>query len=328
MPRILADAKQRGLEDSSSAVHSLSSPVQKYGPNRQPRASPLHLAQCAELALIAEAELTPKPALVDRRGSGAHRDMSLPTLLRSASVLTPFFAEMARAAERSEPNQALRERLALIGRNAESAMLQATGGSNTHRGAIWVLGLLTAAASLCSRSDHQPSVIAELAGRIASLPDRAAPKRASHGLTVQRIYGVTGARGEASQGFPNVMLAGLPMLRDRRAQGANEQITRIDTLLSIMTRLDDTCLLYRGGREALLVAQRGASSILDIGGAGTVAGMAKMLDLDRELLELNASPGGSADLLAATLFLDSLEHDLNGLPSHLMTKALNGHLRV
>ena len=98
------------------------------------------LGSLARQALIAEAELTPKPGLVDRRGSGAHTDLSLDLMRRSARVLEPFFTDMASAAEGRVPDRDLRAELAAIGRDAERAMYKATEGANSHKGAIWILG--------------------------------------------------------------------------------------------------------------------------------------------------------------------------------------------
>src|SRR5258708_34347067 len=108
----------------------------------------MRLAGLAGQAMIAEAELTPKPGLVDRRGAGVHTDLSLSLMKCSAFAIEPYFYEMAFISEGAHPSQALRERLAVMGRDAERAMLQATGGSNSHKGAIWILGLLVSAAAL------------------------------------------------------------------------------------------------------------------------------------------------------------------------------------
>src|SRR6267143_1287870 len=213
------------------------------------------LAYLASQSLIAEAELTPKPGLVDRRGPGAHTDLSLSIMKLSALAIEPYFREMAFVSEGSHPSQALRERLALIGRDA----------------------------------------------------DRATPRLVSHGDIVTKRYGATGARGEALGGFPHVVDIGLPTLRAKRAKGATESVARLDTLLSIMARLDDTCLLYRGGEGSLLTAKAGAAAVERAGGSGTEIGRQKLFHLDRRLLELGVSPGGCGDLLAATLFLDAVE---------------------
>ena len=263
------------------------------------------LGALALQALIAEAELTPKPGLVDRRGSGAHSDLSLDLMRQSARVLEPFFADMASAAEGRVPDRDLREELAAIGRDAERAMYKATEGANSHKGAIWILGLLVAAAA--QRDDLNAKEIAAAAGAIARLPDRACLNIVTHGDIVGNRYGVAGARGEACQGFPHVVRFGLPTLRKKRKAGFREEVCRLDALLAIMSRLDDTCLLYRGGIEALNVAKAQARAVLLAGGYGSSQGRIEAGDLDRELSARQLSPGGSADLLAATIFLDAVE---------------------
>jgi len=269
------------------------------------------LACFASQSLIAEAELTPKPGLVDRRGPGAHTDLSLSIMKLSALAIEPYFREMAFVSEGSHPSQALRERLALIGRDAERAMFKATNGSNSHKGAIWILGLLVSAAALQVHDEVAAFQIAATAKEIASFADRATPRLVSHGDIVTKRYGATGARGEALGGFPHVVDIGLPTLRAKRAKGATESVARLDTLLSIMARLDDTCLLYRGGEGALLTAKAGAAAVERAGGSGTEIGRQKLFHLDRRLLELGVSPGGCGDLLAATLFLDAVERRQN-----------------
>ena len=263
------------------------------------------IASLARQALITEAELTPKPALVDRRGSGAHNDLSLELMRGSATALEPYFAAVASCSQGRDLDSDLRSDLASIGRDAEDAMYKATCGSNTHKGAIWILGLFVAA--VARRVGQNAREIATTAGAIARLPDRAWPRLVSHGDVVRGRYGALGARGEASRDFPHVLKTGLPMLRKRRAEKATEEVCRIDALLSVMSELDDTCVLYRGGIEALDVVRSGAQAVLAAGGYESVKGQQRLRELDRELMTTNVSPGGSGDLLAATIFLDALE---------------------
>lgn len=266
------------------------------------------LADRAVQALTAEALLTPKPALVDGRGPGAHRDMNLDCLLRSARTLQPAFLEMARTAWRRSPSQQLREELAQIGRRAETDMLVASGGVNTHRGAIWTLGLLVAASSMSTRGTDDECV-GTVAGHIARFTDRGAPVQNTHGGCVQARYGALGARGEAQAGFPHVMQIGLPTLQAARARGLDETHARLDALMAIMSSLTDTCLLYRGGPPAIWAAQQGARRVLQAGGTSSTRGYLELLQLDAQLMSLRASPGGSADLLAASLFVDATHTD-------------------
>lgn len=294
----------------------LSMPAGRYGvaePENAGRSA--LLGALARQALIAEAELTPKPGLVDRRGSGAHTDLSLDLMRRSALAIEPFIRQMALQSSNEVPSTTLRVALAQTGRAAESLMLRVTNGSNTHKGAIWCLGLLaaSAAAKACILDAF---TIAETAALIASFEDAHIPGLASHGEIVAKKFGVAGARGEALRGFPHIVSVGLPMLRARRDDRAPEQIARLDALLSIMAVLDDTCLLYRGGEPALRAAKSGAAAVLRAGGAGFRIGRRRLLELDLRLIGLGVSPGGSADLLAGVLFLDAIERDQQEIPSN------------
>ncbi len=230
------------------------------------------LADLAVDALIDEAELSPKPALVDRRGNGAHADLHLGLMQASALSLWPCFKEMADAAQRHGRIDArLRGVLGQLGRDGEAAMLRTTEGVNTHRGAIWALGLLVAAAALEPRRT-QAGEVAARAGRIALLDDPAAAIGDSHGERVRRRYGVGGAREEARLGFPRAVRHGLPQLWRSREGGAGEQNARLDALLAIMSVLDDTCVLHRAGRVGLAAMQDGARAVLAAGGSASLAG--------------------------------------------------------
>ncbi|UWF48982.1 triphosphoribosyl-dephospho-CoA synthase [Pseudomonas sp. N3-W] len=277
--------------------------------NLQPKTISLaeRLADLAVDALIDEADLSPKPALVDRRGNGAHTDLHLGLMHASALSLWPAFKEMAETAiECGEVGLPLREALGRIGREGEQAMLATTHGVNTHRGAIWALGLLVAAAALEPESSGASAVTLR-AARLALLDDRYAPRPLSHGAQVAQRYGARGAREEAQLGFPAVLQRALPQLKRSRSLGHGEQNARLDALLAIMTRLADTCVLYRAGEQGLHTMQSGAQAVLDAGGSASLAGRRRLHELDQQLIALNASPGGAADLLAACLFIDRIE---------------------
>jgi triphosphoribosyl-dephospho-CoA synthase len=270
------------------------------------------LADLAVAVLLEEAELTPKPALVDCRGNGAHHDLDLARLRRSAQSLQDGFAAIAAVAADEQPSLRLHAQLGRIGREMEQRMLAATGGSNAHRGAIWALGLLVAAAARRS-ADHTPAGLARAAAALARLPDsgrdagRPADRPPSHGERARLTHGAAGARGEAQAAFPHAIRVGLPMLRAARDRGVPEDRARLDALMAIMASLDDTCLLHRGGRAALKAAKTGARAVLKAGGTAVPAGRQRLDQLHAELMARWASPGGSADLLAVALFLDRLE---------------------
>lgn len=273
------------------------------------------LARLARQALIAEVNLTPKPGLVDLRSAGAHKDLSVTTMYLSATALEPYFAEMAQAALGQNVDAKLFETLRRIGRDAEDAMYTVTGGANSHKGAIWTLGLLVASASLTRASNRKSRYVAATAGSIAAFQQTTMGETLSHGELVRQRFAVPGAREEAQLAFPHVIAIGLPVLRRRRAEGAREDVARIDCLLAIMSHLDDTCLLYRAGLPGLSTAQVGARTVLTAGGAGTAAGRQELQRLHEQLLQLNCSPGGSADLLAATLFVDAVDQGTGEIES-------------
>jgi triphosphoribosyl-dephospho-CoA synthase len=263
------------------------------------------LGKLAVKALMDEAKLTPKPALVDMNNSGAHTDLNIDLMLRSAQSLQSTFVEISRVSFLKRPSQIIQEQIAAIGLSGETIMLNETGGTNTHKGAIWSLGLLTAGAAMneCGTSAKN---IATTAGLIAHYFRPRVTDKVSNGFRVTQNYGVQGARGEAKDGFPHVINIALPVLYKARERGIPEALARTDTLIALIANLDDTCLLHRGGIEALMVAKDGARAVMDVGGISTEEGWYEFQKLDKELISRNASPGGSADLLAATLFLDSL----------------------
>lgn len=258
------------------------------------------IANLAVAAIRAEADLTPKPGLVDQRGPGAHSDMDLGMLHASADSLHVAFAQCASAASQSLPYGGLRTRLGEIGRAGERAMLVTTCGVNTHRGALWALGLLSAGAA------HGGDAVT-VAARLAAIPDPHVPSETSHGARVRQRYGVSGATGEARAGFPHVRLYALPALRAARQSGADEATARLTALLALMATLEDTCVLHRGGPRGLRAVQSGARAVLDAGGIGTAEGRRHVNALDDLCRTRRLSPGGSGDLLSATLFLDALE---------------------
>ncbi|QLS04390.1 triphosphoribosyl-dephospho-CoA synthase [Citrobacter freundii] len=264
------------------------------------------LARTATQCLIDEARLSPKPGLVDSRGNGAHHDLSLALMERSAHSLTSTFQSLAQQSWQRPADIALRQTIGRLGREGEQQMMAATDGVNTHRGAIWALGLLVSAVAMHGGTASAQQVAAT-AAELAKLPDAAAPKVFSKGLRATHRYQVPGAREEAQLAFPHVMQRALPQLRLSRFNGSSETHARLDALMAIMTSLTDTCVLSRAGMEGLDAMQDGARAVLNAGGSAYPAGQAALAALDSHMLALNASPGGAADLLAATLFIDRID---------------------
>ncbi|MER5430941.1 triphosphoribosyl-dephospho-CoA synthase [Streptomyces sp. NPDC002588] len=260
------------------------------------------LAQAAVAALTGQLALAPKPGLPDPRDLDARVTRRDHCGLRwSAKALAPGLAAMAAAARRTgEPTPRLRAELGAIGRCTEHSVGLAGGG---HRGALWTLGLLVAAAALDPRA--RGTGITATAKRIAAHPDRAAPRRPSRGSTVSAKYGAAGARGEARAGFPHVRRA-LDALAKARSAGAGEAEARLDALLTVMSTLQDTELLHTAGPLGLRHVQAGARGVLEAGGTATDAGREALTAFDADLHARAWSPRGSAGLLAGALFVDSL----------------------
>lgn len=265
----------------------------------------LRIADLAHAALLDEIRTWPKPGLVSPVDNGSHRDMDFATLTRSADAIRPFLAELAWAGEKRPDMVELRK----IGLAAEAAMMSATDGANAHRGAIFTIGLLCAAEGARGYAPAdgatRASAVAELWG--AAILRGPAPALSNGGLVARR-FGVGGARMEAATGFPTLRAIGLPALREgRRLRPRDPDAARVHCLFALMAVLDDTNLLHRGGREGLAFAQAQAARFLAAGGVGSPAWREAAVALHRTFVARHLSPGGSADLLAAVLFLDALE---------------------
>lgn len=199
-------------------------------------------------------------------------------------------------------------RLRAIGVAAERAMLAETGGVNTHRGAIFGLGLLCAAAgyrgALGIRKSLGDLVSQRWGEDILSGPI----SLRSHGAMASRRYGAGGARAEAACGFPSVYEIALPALHAaRKLARCDEEAVRVQTCMTLIADVTDTNLLHRGGAEGLHFAQDSASAFLAAGGVGRHGWRERAIEIHQAFVARNLSPGGSADLLAMALFVDRLE---------------------
>ena len=269
------------------------------------------VAGYAERALWVELLLTPKPGLVDRRNCGAHRDMDLQTFQASARALAPWWRRFVEIGyDRGHvPAHAFLPLVRPAGVQCEAAMLQATGGVNTHKGAIFALGLLCAAAG---RSVVQGAALTrerlctDVAHICAGLVEREligaqAPQTA--GGRIFKRYGLTGARGEAASGFALVRSVALPVYERLRLGGVAEDTALLEVLLHLLAVNGDTNLVSRGGLAGLLYVRGCARGLLQKDGVLGPDGLKKMSAFDDVLIARGISPGGSADLLAVTWFL-------------------------
>lgn len=288
-------------------------------PLRPPRewarqASPVReaetIADHATRALHAELMLTPKPGLVDRRNSGSHRDMDIHTFLASALAIAPWWLRFVQIGSRVA-DVAASEALPLVrpaGVLCEQAMLRATAGVNTHKGAVFALGLLCFGAGrlLAQGIDlTREQLCGEVAdictGIVARELDGARPVQTA-GERVFRRHGLAGARGEAASGFATVR-AVLPVYDRLRRDGVGEDRALLQVLLHLMAVNNDTNLVSRGGIEGLDYVRSHAARLLAEGGVLAPNGVDRMAAFDDALIARHLSPGGSADLLGLTWFL-------------------------
>ena len=270
-----------------------------------------YIAVRAWLALQQEVSTTPKPGLVDRNNKGAHKDMDLRHFFISANALRPYFADCAREGylTRDLPPEETFRKLRPLGMEAEKTMLEATGGVNTHKGAIFSLGLLCAAAGRVPVEALKPEILLqECAAMTKGLVERdlggvTAESAATAGEGLYARYGITGIRGQAEAGFPAVREVGLPMLRQGLREGLSLNDAGCATLLHLLCAAVDTNLIKRGGRELARWAQLEVGQLLRATPYPAPDAIAAM---DQAFIAKNLSPGGSADLLALTYFLHFL----------------------
>lgn len=289
-------------------------PTNRPAPRAMPvdRAAAERIGRLAIRSLYREAALAPKPGLVSPASPGSHRDMDFGTFLRSLQSLRSYFPAIA-ACGLQRPGFALLRGLGIV---AEADMLAATGGINTHRGAIFNLGLLCAAAGRLIADGAPLSATAACAAvkinwaadvldGLAVLP--AAAAQLSHGLEVARRYGTGGARQEAASGFPAALEIGLPAYRRILAVTGDGELAAVQALFSLIAKLDDTNLLWRGGPAGLAYGRRAATEFLAAGGVFASDWRDHAEAIDRDFIACHLSPGGSADLLGVTLFLAELD---------------------
>jgi len=265
------------------------------------------IARQAVRSLYAELTLYPKPGLVSLVDNGSHEDMTAATFLRSLFALRHYFRDITRAGMEDAPFTTLKR----LGIAAEARMLAATGGINTHRGAVFCLGLLCAAIGNCRARGTPLSP----AGIRATLLLRWAEALAahtqaldgdSHGLRAAQRYAASGAREEAALGLPSVFEIALPALRHTLVSGRGTRRARIDALFALMGHISDTNLYHRGGEEGARTVQRHARAFVDAGGTGADGWEARALACHHAFVAARLSPGGAADLLAATCLVQDV----------------------
>ncbi|MEZ3519416.1 MAG: triphosphoribosyl-dephospho-CoA synthase [Muribaculaceae bacterium] len=265
----------RELIDSGRSGEALSLVAEAAIPNV--------LARAASVALQGELDLTPKPGLVDRANSGAHRDMDYPMMMRSITALEPVFARLAEIAINGEPDAA---DLQTIGIEGERRMLEATGGVNTHRGALFSIGLAVVAAARI-HSLGRCLTISAIRKMISSIACRMPRSEGTHGDGVRKRYGIPGALEAARDGYPEA--AHVASMSDPHRM-----------LLSLMSRIEDSNVWHRAGADGAAYVKTVSRQALKV----SESEMPELLrQLDADFMARRISPGGAADMLALAFFL-------------------------
>ena len=288
----------------------MSAPAQQRPQGRRPRDADAILApvardlgRAAAAALYDELALSPKPGLVTLTSNGSHADMDARTFFRSIAALRVYFARIAGLGMAGADFEALER----AGIEAEARMLAATGGINTHRGAIFLLGLLCASAGalvVAGRPLTPAALRAMLVERWGAALHRRAqrPSMLPGGMAARRL-GLRSASEEAALGFPAVFDVGVPAMRSARTRGRSHERAQLDTFFHLMAALDDSNLAHRGGLEGLRFAQQTARGFLADGGASHPLAKARAEALGQDFEARRLSPGGSADMLAAVCWM-------------------------
>lgn len=257
---------------------------------------PYLVADLAERALRLELDTTPKPGLVDRQDNGAHKDMDYALMSKSISALRPYLTRLAVESAKGIDPAKIKE----IGIEAEKAMLKATGGVNTHKGALFCIGLSVAAASYLASTTGSVEAYSfkELVSRAASEIPSA---RGTHGAEAKRSFKAVGALENARAAYPELFADWLPYYLSLEC----DPFRCHKTLLHIMTTLDDTNILHRRGAEGLAHAEAEAARLLeDFSESG-------LSSLNKDFIRENISPGGSADMLSLTIFIESIINNIH-----------------
>lgn len=300
---IVCGAPGRGC--ASRRVHSVPE-LQAASAGLMRRGDWQMIGDLAVNALLDEVRTTPKPGLVDLRNTGSHRDMDVSTFEASAEALRPYFCRCAEIGwETSQlPPRETFPLLRAAGLEAEKAMLAATGGVNTHKGAIFTIGLLCGAAGRLWDGEWQESqlfaAVAQMT-RDAMQADFAAMQSDTAGLRQYAASGIRGARGEAALGLPSVEKLGLPIYRNMLEVCGEQNRAGVMTLLHLIVRAEDTNLRHRGGAEKAALAAARTAELLE-----SLPETAQIEALDDWFIRENLSPGGCADLLAAVYFVSEL----------------------
>ncbi len=294
--QVCARSRAHPLEDLVAAAEKLAAEYFRMEDARR-------IGALAEQALLYEVSVTPKPGLVDRWNNGSHRDMELWTFLQGACALRETFILCAQAGMEEKDPLLLFRRLRQLGICGEAEMLRATRGINTHKGAVFSLGLLCGAVGQGLVYGKEPVAAVKEMSPAFLQDDQVAS--GGFGSVLYREGSCGGIRREAALGYPHVTDVGLPAFREALDQGISENDAGVWVLLRLIGAVEDTNLIRRSGfTRAAEIRMQVAEKCENLSSAKQILAFAEALD--QIFIEENISPGGCADLLAVTWFLAHL----------------------
>ncbi len=279
----------------------------------------MYISSLATKSMIYEVAVSPKPGLVDRFNSGAHKDMDFFTFIDSSMILTNYFYKCTMAGiEFDEDDYALLLKIIRpLGIDAEKHMFEATKGVNTHKGLVFSLGIISAASgNLYAQNDSiniKAEEISVLVKKIANgitleLENAKSKESPTYGEKLYIEYGVKGIRGEVEDGFNTVLKYSLPGLRDLINTGNHINDILVQVLLNLMAYTEDSNILGRHDMKTLKFVKEKANTALSHGGYLKPYGKLFVEEMDKYFIDKNISPGGAADLLAITIMLYMIEN--------------------
>lgn len=268
-------------------------------------------------ALIEEANLTPKPGLVDCANNGAHSDMNIFSFYKSAAALSVYMADfvLLGVQYKNYPAKEILKLIRPLGLLCEKAMFSATHGINTHKGAIFAFGLICVAIGRLFGEKNTYPKTSSICKEVSLICDNIVEKEfntdstiGTAGYKIYKAYGLGGARAEAQSGFKTIQTIALPIYTVLTNKNAPKEYCLLLTLLHLLAKNNDTNVISRGGIEGLALVKDQANMILNKHSTSFEEIRNDLIKMDQLLIKKNISPGGSADLLAVTYFFSNIEN--------------------
>jgi triphosphoribosyl-dephospho-CoA synthase len=277
-----------------------------------------YIERLAYKSLLYEVSASPKPGLVDQLDNGAHQDMDFKMFVKSANAIKKTFYDCAIAGANFDSNDypVLLHQLRVIGIHGEEEMFAATKGVNTHKGLIFSLGIISAAAGTLYKAGEMKISSKEISKRVKEISSKLirddfkdihSKSHLTYGERLYKEYGIKGIRGEVESGFESVMDNSLPYFEERMRKNESLNDALVNCLLILMTSTQDGNVMGRHNDAVLEFVKIQAQKAMQYNGISTAVGRKFVTEMNRDFIKKRISPGGSADLLAITIMLYMLE---------------------